>query len=89
MDDVIVNARIMERHPDLSEEDVLCAWENAVALLPRLSKDHDECVAIGADLKGRLVEMIAARLEDGSWLIYHAFTPPTRKMLVEMRLTRR
>lgn len=33
-----IHPRVMLRHPELSEKDVLHAWEHAIASLPRVSK---------------------------------------------------
>ena len=33
---------------------------------------------------GRLLELLAALQEDGSILIYHAMTPPSKKMMTEI-----
>lgn len=37
-----IHPRVMLRHPELSEKDVLHAWEHAIASLPRVSKNPDE-----------------------------------------------
>jgi hypothetical protein len=81
---LIVHPRIHERHPELEESDVAAAWNNALASMPRLDKDPNEYVAIGIDLRGRYVEMVAKRNAAGDWLIYHAKTPPTKKMKAEL-----
>lgn len=89
MDEVAVHPRVMERHPDLSEEDVLAAWEGCLRSRPRIDVDAVEYIAIGCDARGRLVEMVAREVGGGTWLIYHALTPPTRKALLELGMTRR
>lgn len=38
--DVIVHKRIMERHPELTEQDVLDAWENAFTYASRTHCAH-------------------------------------------------
>lgn len=86
---VIVHPRVMERHPELTEKDVLSAWENMLAYLPRLGDDPDQYIAVGSDSNGRLIEMVARRTADGTWVIFHAMTPPSRKTLIELKLTRR
>ena len=85
--DVFVHPRIHERHPELTEKDVLDAWEGCIRSAVRF--DVDEVVAIGSDSHGRLIEMFARCAADGCCVIYHAFTPPTRKMLVELGLSKR
>lgn len=89
MDRLYVHPRITERHPDLSESDVLAAWENAIAFLPRLGTDPVRYIAIGADMHGRLVEMVGQKATLGTWVIFHAMTPPTRKTLAELGLGKR
>jgi hypothetical protein len=89
MKDIVVHPRISERHPDISETDVKDAWESCILARPRLDRSPNEYIAIGADSKGRLIEMIACMISDGTWIIYHAFTPPTKKALYELGLVRR
>ena len=84
----MVHPRVFERHPELSEEDILGAWGACIRAVPRLDKDPNEYIAIGSDSKGRLIEMIAQKVDSGFWIIYHAFTPPTIKALRELGMTR-
>jgi len=86
MEDVIVHPRVCERHPELSEQDVLAAWQSCLRARIRLDKSPNEYIAVGADGNGRLVEMAVKSLPDGSWLIYHAMTPPSKKTLSELDL---
>ncbi len=81
---VIVHSRITERHPEIQEKDVLVAWEHCIRSIPRLEKNSSEYAAVGVDGNGRLIEMIGVRLIDGLWLIYHAMTPPSKKILSEL-----
>ena len=89
MDKVIVHSRVSERHPELSNQDVLDAWESCIRAVPRIDADAVDYIAIGADTYGRLIEMVARVTDDGTWVIYHAFTPPTKKALRELGMTRR
>ena len=82
---VIVHPRIMERHPDLSENDVREAWDNYVRMMMR---KEEQTIAIGFDSQGRAIEMVAKR-SGGDYLIYHALTPPTEKALRELGMVRR
>lgn len=84
MNAVFVDSRVQKRHPELSESDVLEAWNNCIRSRPRLHKNPDEYIAIGIDGKGRQVELVAIRGTDGDWLIYHAFTPPTKNFKREL-----
>ena len=85
MNDVVVHPRVMERHPELSEDDVREAWNGYVRMVRR---GDDQTVAVGFDAKGRAVEMVAKE-SVGDYLIYHAMTPPTEKALSELGLVRR
>lgn len=76
--DVIVHKRIMERHLELTEQDV-DAWAS------RTHCAHPfETMALGYDGKSRLIEMIALP-KNACWMIYHAMTPPSRKFLTEIQ----
>ena len=86
---LIVHKRVTERHPELTEEGVRAAWENALVSTPRIAKDPDEYVALGFDGDGRLLEVVATRLRDGDWLIFHATTPPSDKTFRELGIERR
>ena len=81
MSGVLVHPRIAERHPELSNQDVLDAWAGSIRAIPRLDGEVTEYIVIGSDRHGRLVEMVARDIGRDTWLIYHAFTPPTRKAL--------
>ena len=85
-EEIIVHPRIHERHPDLTEDDVLAAWDSCLCSMPRLDKDVDEYLAVGTDKTGRLVEIVAKRIENQKFIIYHAMTPPTKKTLHELKL---
>ncbi|MDE8703310.1 hypothetical protein PZH32_10110 [Adlercreutzia equolifaciens] len=87
--DIIVHPRVLQRHPDLSEADVLSAWENMISFLPRLESSPMRYIAIGSDPRGRLIEMVAQKASDGTWVIFHAMTPPSKKTLIELKFVRR
>ena len=87
--EVYVHPRVSERHPELSEQDVIDAWDSCIRSVPRLDREPEEYLAVGMDGHGRLVEMIARRTSDSTFLIFHAFTPPTRKALFELGMTKR
>jgi hypothetical protein len=89
MNEVVVHPRVMESHPEIPAQDALAAWDNILKALPRIGDDPDEYIVIGSDDKGRLIEMVARRTKDDFWVVYRAMTPPTRKALVELGLTRR
>lgn len=85
---VFVLDRVPERHPELSKEDVEVAWECAAAHMPRIDARPFEYIAVGFDARGRAIEMLGRRNDAGDWIVYHAFTPPTRKALRELGLRR-
>ena len=84
---VRIHGRVCERHPELTEEDVLHAWANAFLVQERFGGGlpMGTLLALGDDPHGRTVEMVGVELEDGSVLVYHAMTPPTRKAQRELR----
>lgn len=89
MQNVIVHPRIHKRHPEITEEDVQDAWIGCIRSVSRLAENTGEVVLLGCDAKGRLMEMVAKRLDTESWLVFHALTPPTKKTLVELGLRER
>ena len=86
METTIVHPRIFKLHTDMAEKDVLDAWSNIIHSKTRLGKDPQECIAVGVDGRGRLIEMVAVRLSSGDMLVFHAMTPPTQKTLKELEL---
>ena len=86
---VIVHPRIMRRHPEISEEDVVQAWASSQDMCLRAdSKNFPEYVCTGCDAKGRLLEMVGVMTKEG-WLVYHAMTPPSKKTIKEIERARR
>jgi hypothetical protein len=86
---VFVDDRVALRHPDISKEDAAVAWANCIKSRPRIDKNPNEYLAIGADKKGRLIELVALRDTNGDWLIYHAMSPPTKNAKRELQMRRR
>lgn len=85
---MIVHPRVNERHPEISDKDVQCAWEGMVCHAFRIDRECQELIGVGMDSRGRLVEMVARKLEDGSWCVYHAMSPPSKKTLNELGLVK-
>ena len=83
MGDVVIHPRVFERHLDLTEDDVLSAWDNTLRWVIRSRSAFDETVAVGS---GKTLEMAAVFREDGIWLVYHAMCPPTNGTLREVGL---
>ena len=84
MGEVFVHPRVHERHPDITDADVMVAWDNCIVCVTRLDVNPSDVLAIGSDGRGRVLEMIATRTGIDSWIVYHAFTPPTRRFLAEI-----
>ena len=87
MEKINVHPRINQRHSNLTDSDVTDAWSNIIHSRTRIEEEPFECVAVGVDGNGRLIEMVAVRIENGSTLIFHAMTPPTKKTLRELNLS--
>ena len=82
---VVVHPRVSARHPEIEEEDASHAWVYAVECAERVDSPYwPAYAALGYDRSGRLLELLAALQEDGSILIYHAMTPPSKKMMTEI-----
>lgn len=84
-DKIIVHDRVSQRHPDVSQEDAVQAWRNAIAIVNRTYNPPDAYAAAGSDGKGRMLELLGIELEDGTLMIYHAMRL-TRKMCAELGL---
>ena len=69
------------RHGLIATE-VRLAWENYLIGAVRVPGELE--VRVGVDPAGRLVEMVGSLLPGGEWLVYHAMTPPTKKVLNEI-----
>jgi len=89
MEKAIVHPRVHERHPELQDADVMSAWKNRMVIRHRLDDAGNRLVTIGSDSNGRLVEMVASQISDGTWVIFHAMTPPSHKTLKELGMIRR
>lgn len=88
LDRVVVLDRVSERHPDITKEDAVIAWSNCLMSTPAFDIDPDRYLAIGIDGKGRLIELVVIRKQEGLWLVVHAQTPPQddiRKKLGQVR----
>lgn len=80
-----VHQHITLRHPDIAAHDVETAWRNAVAMRLRDMEPPAHIIVAGADSKGRLIEMIGVKLDNGQVLVYHA-QKLTAKMQAELGL---
>ena len=84
---IVVHGRVFERHPEIAPEDIAHAWMSRVATAARRTGHSDQIVAVGFDSHGRLLEMVAVVQEDGTPLIFHCMTPPSKKTLRETNLS--
>ena len=89
MNELVIHPRVLKRHPQLTEEDVRAAWENAYyeALRPD-SPNFPEYLWIGIDSHGREIEMVGVPIVSG-WLIYHANAPLSKRTRDEVESARR
>jgi hypothetical protein len=86
LEDVFVHPHALKH--GLSEEDILFAWASFVRKQYRSSPEEDKVLAVGYDMSGRFIQMVGRSGASGI-LIYHAMTPPTTKVLLELGLSRR
>jgi hypothetical protein len=86
VENVSVHPRVNRRHLDVTDDDVLVAWQNCLRSAPRLSSASTEHIAVGFDTAGNLLELVAVRTSGGDWVVYHAMRPPTKKTLKELGL---
>ena len=71
----------------LTESEILHAWENYVKMQQRPAPSEEYVAAIGCTQSGDMAQMVAVIVEDG-YLIIHAMTPPTTKVLKELGMAR-
>ena len=88
MNKIFIHPRVTIKHPNLTEEDILHAFENYEVCRQRLDKEAYECLGFGFDTKGRMIEFVAMRDNEGDWLIYHALTPLSENAKRELGLER-
>ena len=88
MNKIFIHPRVTIKHPNLTEEDILHAFENYEVCRQRLDKEAYECLGFGFDTKGRMIEFVAMRDNEGDWLISHALTPLSENAKRELGLER-
>jgi hypothetical protein len=84
-DNIVVHPRVGQRHPEISDEDVICAWNAAIAIQNRMYEPPDYYAAAGADTKGRMLELVGVAIDIDTLMIYHAMKL-TDKMRKELGL---
>ena len=80
---VLVLKRVIKRHPDITQEEVVGAWWSRIKTQYRIDSEKEYMVAVGVSPNGRLLEMIASEDEKGTIVIFHAMKV-TKKVLVEV-----
>lgn len=84
MDGNVLVLRCALKH-GISQEDIDCAWRNAIAVRRRDFDIPYIYAAAGPDGRGNLLELLLAEQEDGSFIAYHAMKL-TRKIADELNL---
>lgn len=81
---VRVHLRASAKRPEISDSDVIAAFEGA--LRSRARDTHPvQWLGVGVDRSGRLLEWIAVAVEPEGWLVFHAMAA-TAKVLKELRM---
>jgi hypothetical protein len=83
--DIKVHSRVNKKRPEISDEDAIHAWSNAIVIVNREFNPPDYYAAAGMDSKGRILELVGVELEAGSLMIFHAMKL-TSKMKEELGL---
>lgn len=56
MSEIVVDERVNERHPDVTEDNVIHAMKSMIKYKPR--PNTDEYIAVGLDESSRMLEMV-------------------------------
>ena len=83
---VRVHPRVLQRHPDVTETEVVAAFESTLRSRAR-DTDPIQWVGVGVDGRGRLLEYVTVEDEPDGWLVFHAMQA-TAKVLTEVGLRR-
>ncbi len=71
----------------LTEGEIRSVWRNAFEWARRDRADGAvEYVIVGADPRGRLVELVARSVGEDGYIVFHAMTPPSARTLRELGL---
>ena len=69
----------------LSKEQVAYAWESPIRCRQRHATDDPPLwISIGSLPDGRFAELIGFMDIDGTWCVFHAMVPPTKKFKREL-----
>ena len=81
-----IHPRVMQRHPEMSNTDVLTAMRGMIRYKQRST---GEWLAVGLGGRGRLVELVYQYdAEEDFFFVFHGMTPPTGKTLKELGMER-
>ncbi|MBM7502278.1 hypothetical protein JOD52_003118 [Brachybacterium muris] len=83
---VRVHPRVLRRHSDVTEPEVVAAFESTLRSRAR-DTDPIQWVGVGVDGRGRLLEYVAVEDEPDGWLVFYAMQA-TAKVLTEVGLRR-
>ena len=89
MPTVYVHPYVLNRHPEIGEDNIIHAFLNYEMLIPRLDVEGFEYVGFGFDKHGRAIEFVVRRNEENEWLIFHANTPLSNSIKKELGLERK
>lgn len=67
----------------LTEEEIISAWNNRT-ITKNSVDESNRIMTISYSNNGKLLELIATRSYVGEYLIFHAFSPPTKKFMREL-----
>lgn len=82
---IIIKAHALKH--GLSENEIRYAWEMIFkSTLRDNGADPARWIAVGWLPDGRQAQLIAIKDRDGNWEIFHAMTPPTKKVMKELGL---
>lgn len=86
MSRVLIHPRVLGRQSELDESDVAAAMRS---MLRYKRREAGEWVAVGADSRGRLVELAYVYDDNsGCFLVCHAMTPPGAPVMRDLDLGR-
>lgn len=80
-----INIRPHALKHGLSESEICYAWKTIFKSAHRdTGETPDRWIAIGWLPDGRQAQMVAIKDRDGNWEIFHAMSPPTKKVMKEL-----
>lgn len=79
----LIHPRIYHSQANISQEDILQAWNNALASAPVINESgcRQVWLTLGYDRQGRLLELASIHDQARLWMVFHAMTPPSHKTI--------